>query len=91
MRKPVTTLASAVLLGLGTLSLAACEEGISDDATIKYEGAVENEDAAAAPAGAQASDNQFEEGVTDDATVRNEAAVENEAAAATPDPDAEEY
>lgn len=73
--------------GLSVSSLAAAQEGISDDATIKYEAAVENEARAAAPPGAQDADNMFKEGLTDDATVRREAAVVDEAAAATPDPD----
>lgn len=88
MRKLSRKLSLVLLVGVSGLFLAACEqapqEGVSDDATIKYESAVENEDAAAAPAGAQMSDQQFSEGMSDDATIRHEAAVENEEAAATP-------
>lgn len=88
MNKLPKTLMLLLLLGSASLALSACErgadEGVSDDATIKYEAAVENEDAAAAPPGAQMSDQQFSEGMSDDATIRHEAAVENEEAAATP-------
>lgn len=88
MRTFSRKLALVLVLGLSGLFLAACEqapqEGASDDATIKYETAVEDEAAAAAPPGAQAADNQFSEGLSDDATIRHEAAVENEEAAATP-------
>lgn len=56
MYKPFQTLFIALTLGAGTLFLAACErgaqEGVSDDATIKYEAAVENEEAAATPGNA---------------------------------------
>lgn len=90
MRKLISVLALALTLGLATLALAACEEGTSDDATIKNEAAVTNEEAAASPPGAHATGEQFDEGMSDDATIQNEAAVKDEAAAATPDPDAAE-
>lgn len=88
MRTLPKKLALVLVLGLSGLFLAACEqapqEGSSDDATIKYEKAVEAEAAAAAPPGAQKADAQFSEGMSDDATIRHEAAVENEEAAAMP-------
>lgn len=87
MRTSLRTTFLVMFIGLGASGLAAANEGISDDATIKYEAAVEDEAKAAAPAGAQDADEMFEEGLTDDATVRREAAVDDEAAAATPDPD----
>lgn len=87
MRKPLSTLAFVFVLALAALTLTACSEGTSDDATINNEASVTNEETAAAPEGANTTGEQFSEGMSDDATVKNEASVKNEAAAATPDSD----